>query len=263
MAATDPPDAIPGCFPVRMVLESTDRARSAAFYHALTGWEFDEVDADGAAVTICRRGGREVARICDAAADRWSAVFATADLDATRARAAAAGGTLTARPGWGAATWQLDHPAGMRLGLEPPARPARPEPELGGLALAELSSWDVEAAVGFCRDVLGLRALPLPDDATAFHVLLAGDHPVAGLLSMEGLYPPETEAHWLPYLGIDDCDLALVTAVELGARVRVAPLETVLGRYAVIEDPLGAAVGLIRPVTESAYRDALAAQRIA
>jgi uncharacterized protein len=250
-------DEAPSCYPARMVLETTARSRSTRFYQALMGWEIESVDVDEGRATLCRGDDREIARICDGPVDRWVTIFSKEDLVGTLARAREDDARLTAMPAWGGGALEVEHPTGTKFGIEDSSGSVAWRPTVGSLSLAELLIWETPAAIAFCADVLGLESRPLPEDPTEFHVLFADRHAVAGLWNMRTLYPSGTEPHWLPYVGIKDCDLATVTAVELGARVRVPPSDTVLGRFSVIEDPLGATFGLIRPISPETYEDAL------
>jgi predicted enzyme related to lactoylglutathione lyase len=54
-------------------------------------------------------------------------------------------------------------------------------------------------------------------------------------------------AHWLAYLTVDDVDAATEQAQELGANVVFSPEDIEgVGRFSVITDPTGAAIGLYR-----------------
>jgi hypothetical protein len=52
-------------------------------------------------------------------------------------------------------------------------------------------------------------------------------------------------AHWLPFFAVDDCDGTAAHAQALGALVKLPPTELPrMGRFAVLEDPQGAAFGV-------------------
>ena len=53
---------------------------------------------------------------------------------------------------------------------------------------------------------------------------------------------------WLPYVAVDDCDATARQAAALGGEVLAAPVDVPgVGRYAVLADPLGAAIAVITP----------------
>jgi len=53
---------------------------------------------------------------------------------------------------------------------------------------------------------------------------------------------------WTPYVCVDDADATVARAKELGAMVVVPPSDIPdVGRFAVIGDPQGAAIAVLRP----------------
>ena len=69
-----------------------------------------------------------------------------------------------------------------------------------------------------------------------------------GAGGMMPLPAPGMPTHWLAYVIVENADQSLAKAVELGAKV-LAPVMCIgeVGRVAVIQDPLGAAIGLHEP----------------
>lgn len=52
---------------------------------------------------------------------------------------------------------------------------------------------------------------------------------------------------WVPYVSVSDCDAILAKALLLGATQLLAPTEVPqVGRFAVLSDPLGAPIGVIK-----------------
>jgi predicted enzyme related to lactoylglutathione lyase len=59
--------------------------------------------------------------------------------------------------------------------------------------------------------------------------------------------PPEVPSYWLPYFAVDDAEASVGKARSLGATVIVPPMDIPnVGRFAVLQDPQGAAFALIR-----------------
>lgn len=54
-------------------------------------------------------------------------------------------------------------------------------------------------------------------------------------------------AHWLPYVQVDDVDVAAAKALELGATIMQEKTAGPAGHFTVIADPLGAPVALWQP----------------
>jgi predicted enzyme related to lactoylglutathione lyase len=73
-----------------------------------------------------------------------------------------------------------------------------------------------------------------------------------------GMYKPTPEMgdvppHWLAYFAVDDTDAKASKAKELGATIIVPPMDIPkVGRFAVIQDPQGAAFGIIKLVQSPA-----------
>jgi predicted enzyme related to lactoylglutathione lyase len=68
---------------------------------------------------------------------------------------------------------------------------------------------------------------------------------VGGVAGMVQKQKPEAPSQWIPYIVVENLDVAVTEAVALGATVRT-PVKSIgeFGRIAVILDPEGAAVGL-------------------
>ena len=61
---------------------------------------------------------------------------------------------------------------------------------------------------------------------------------------------------WLPYVRVTNVAETIEKAVQLGGKVLVAPKAEVLdGKVAVLEDPTGAAVGILSWVPETAGKE--------
>ena len=95
-------------------LQTTETAREREFYGAVFGWEFDDLDMGGAALTLCRRPGylggeagqpvpRDTVAIMLPGEDppspaRWTVGFWIADADGAAERAPLLGGSVVAPP---------------------------------------------------------------------------------------------------------------------------------------------------------------------
>jgi uncharacterized protein len=110
----------------------------------------------------------------------------------------------------------------------------------------DLGSPDVDASIAFYGDVFGWTASdPGPPEAGGYRFFLQDSKMVAGIgpLMNEG-QPPA----WLNYVTVADADAAAATARDAGATVWVGPMDVMdVGRFAIISDPTGAALGLWEP----------------
>ena len=58
---------------------------------------------------------------------------------------------------------------------------------------------------------------------------------------------PDAPSMWLPYVAVADCDATATRAKALGGKVLMEPSDIPnIGRYAIAEDPLGAAIAFIK-----------------
>jgi predicted enzyme related to lactoylglutathione lyase len=73
-----------------------------------------------------------------------------------------------------------------------------------------------------------------------------GDRPAGGMLQITPEMGP-IPSNWLVYFAVDDCDAKVKQATDLGATV-MKPAEDIpgIGRFAILTDPQGAALALIK-----------------
>ncbi|HEY0381017.1 MAG TPA: VOC family protein [Candidatus Elarobacter sp.] len=112
----------------------------------------------------------------------------------------------------------------------------------------EVLAPDPRAAVDFYRGVFGWEIAgpgPMPDGGEYFVARLDG-RDIAGIAAL-----PKTgiaEPAWTTYVCVDELETVARRAVDAGGRVIVAPLDVPpAGRLAVIEDSVGATIGLWQP----------------
>ena len=116
-----------------------------------------------------------------------------------------------------------------------------------GFIWHELMTTDTEGARKFYREVTGLTVAP-----GDYQMLMADEQPVGGMVGprAEGPVWPSggPEPHWISYIGVNDVDVAVQKAQELGGQVLLSPLEMPgVGKVAVLRDPQGAAFGIFDP----------------
>lgn len=116
-----------------------------------------------------------------------------------------------------------------------------PNPPAAGLfAWDELHSTDTAAAKHHYGELFGWTTTQAMEN---YEIFSAGETQVAGLYA-DGDTPG---SHWLTYLGVDDVDASTAKAQELGAGVIIGPEDIEgIGRFSVLTDPTGAAVGLYK-----------------
>jgi predicted enzyme related to lactoylglutathione lyase len=201
-------------------LPALDVARSAAFYETVFGWSVDLASGSFEAPGMIGQWTTERAPV----GDRGPVVWVCADhLQPTLGRAVAGGGQVRGRP-WldNGERWlvELDDPAGNRIGVVAPVRPARPQ--------TMIAVRDVEASSRWYQHLLGLQS---DHGGPHYERLLAG-----GDLVLQ-LHDRETEHHHgriggdgpvgngvLLWFGeVSDFDDVVARATELGAAVARPP----------------------------------------
>lgn len=119
------------------------------------------------------------------------------------------------------------------------------ETQTGTIVWADLSVAEAERVRDFYRAVVGWSSEAVTmggyDD---FNMLADGNRPVAGVCRARGVnaqLPPQ----WLIYVTVADLDRSLARCLELGGKLLDGPRSMGEKRFCVIQDPAGAAMGLI------------------
>jgi len=228
-------------------LLAEDADSAIDFYRDLFGWEITE-HTDRHWVVSHR--GRPIAGISRIRSDNpdvteafWMAGIAVADVDEAVGRALELGATVHVAPrdSAGYARYAIvSDPERIPVILLDPFR------ELGGVAgpgswaWAELWARDPDAEAEFYHQVIGYERDRIAVGGGSYEVLTSGGKNRAGLLKV----PSERiDPAWAPYLEVQDLQMTLSRAVELGGAVLVEPrqLQSV-GSIALIADPAGAAL---------------------
>ena len=249
-----------------------DPEAAVAFYHALFGWEFEDVMPAGSPgrYFVARLHGGDVAAVGSLpqgapAMAVWNTHIWVQSADETAARVVAAGGRTLTEPfdvmdsgrialcadADGAAfyVWQARKHRGAQIVNEP-----------GSLNFNGLDTRDVEAAKRFYGSVFGWRTMEiggaelwtLPGygdyleerdpglreriaqmGASGFEDVVASINPTPA-----GQH--DTRAQWSVTFATDDADGLAEKAVELGGRVVTPPLDAPWVRTTVVADPQGA-----------------------
>ena len=106
------------------------------------------------------------------------------------------------------------------------------------------------AALHFYEGVFGFGHDEMPMPQGTYYVLKRGDTRRAGIMKAMSAAQP---AMWMQYITVDDCDASLVRAQSLGATPFVPATDIPgIGRFAIFADPLGAVLGIIKPLPMSA-----------
>ena len=74
---------------------------------------------------------------------------------------------------------------------------------------------------------------------------------IAGAWEMSPMVPAEVPSYWQIYFTVDDVDDAFRRALAAGATEMLAPQEFPGGRFAIVGDPQGASIGLLKQTPRS------------
>lgn len=120
------------------------------------------------------------------------------------------------------------------------------EPLKGKFVWNDLITEDMAAAKSFYGGVFDWQFEDVPQrDGSDYVVARSGNVYVAGILSATAA-PDQEIARWLPYVSVNDVDMAVDRSIAAGATVAATARNVNLGRVAAIIDPEGAVIGLAR-----------------
>jgi predicted enzyme related to lactoylglutathione lyase len=121
-------------------------------------------------------------------------------------------------------------------------------PKTGSFSWNELVTSDSKASGNFYSQLFGWEIITFPNPSappgTPPYLLFKTAANPMGVGGMMQTPHPTMPTHWTPYVVVDNADVSLAKAVELGAQVcvPVMPIPNV-GRIACIIDPQGAVLG--------------------
>ncbi|MFD8525081.1 VOC family protein [Streptomyces capillispiralis] len=235
---------------------------TTAFYGGLFGWEFRPAGPDADGYGFFRLADRIVAGGMPTAPEQgppaWTVYFRSPDADATARAAEQARGSVPMSPadvtGQGRTAVLADQ-SGVPFGVREPhlLKGFEAAGEVGSLCWVELYTPDIARAAAFYHAVLGWEtsAVTFPDGVyTSVNPAGTGDDGMFGGLVPLADDPTEAVSgrpHWLPYIGVDDPDVVVARAVDLGGRVRMPATSLAgVGRLARLEDPYGARFAVLK-----------------
>ena len=240
-----------------MDLMTPDAAAAKRFYQALCGWDaVDNPTDQGGVYTQFTLRDQPVAGMGEMSDEMrasgmpatWNSYVTVQDLEATTARAAELGATVTMPPMQIMDVGRMSifaDPTGAHLSLWEPGTHIGcgivNEPV--SLTWNELWTIDAAAASAFYRDLFGWSIEVANEDG--YLLIENGGRANGGILEL-GPERSQMPLQWAAYLAVEDCDASIVAAAELGARVYMPPMDIPQGRFGVIGDPQGAAITLMR-----------------
>ena len=239
-------------------VSSTDLDRSIDFYTRLFGWDAQrDPRPEAGGYTLFTLRGKNVAAASPTPQEGmpsvWTTYLATDDVDATAAKAREAGGNVMMEPfdvldagrmtmiqdptGAVVGVWQAGRHHGSELANEP-----------GSFNWNELNTRDVAAASRFYEAVFGVEIDMQELAGTPYGVIKVDGRGVGGVRHLDA---PEEQvpAHWQTVFAVADCDAALAQVEELGGVQLTDAMEVPgIGRFALVQDPVGATFQVIAVV---------------
>ena len=267
-AATGRPDAASGGF-IWYELMTPDPIAAKAFYDPVVGWSISpEAVAPGLEYRMIRRsdGGNagglltlDAAMEANGARPCWLGYVAVGDVDATVARATAAGATVRMpawdQPGVGRLAMIAD-PQGAPLYLMDPL-PPEGDPDATSDAFSvdepqhirwnELSTSDPDAAIAFYTTLFGWEQQGEMDMGEMGKYRFI-QHDGVGIGAVMPKMPQMAVSMWSYYIGVGDIDRASRAITDGGGTILNGPMEIPGGEFALNAlDPQQAAFGLVGP----------------
>jgi hypothetical protein len=221
-----------------------------ALYATVLGWTYDEGDPAYGGYLTCRVDGKAAAGMAPQMdpndPPRWTTYFATDDAAAAARRITESGGTVLVQPmevgPMGTMVIALD-PQGNPFGLWQAGQHTGVEiyNEPGGLVWNEAAVENPDAARAFYGAVFGFR-FDAVDGADGYTTFATDAGPLGGL----GAAQPGHPTGWVTCFSVASADDAVAAVESAGGKVTMAAQDTPFGRFAVVEDPWGAAFSVMQ-----------------
>ncbi|MEA2452972.1 MAG: uncharacterized protein QOG04_1682 [Actinomycetota bacterium] len=237
-------------------LGTPDLAGAETFYEAIFGWQAEEMPAGGDfTYTMFSLKGKKVAAAYTQREDQkgrppmWTEHFTVESADKAAAKAQELGGKVTDEPVDVFDSGRMvliESPTGEFFGAWEPKTFIGAElvNEHGTLVWNELMTTDVERSKEFYTRFFGWTAQDYPemDGYVVFSVEGRGSNGMTKISEEMGDHP----SYWSTCFAVDDADATVKTATDNGGKVVFGPKTMEgIGRFAVIQDPQGAAFSIM------------------
>ncbi|UCD24814.1 MAG: VOC family protein, partial [Gemmatimonadota bacterium] len=150
--------------------------------------------------------------------------------------------------------WAAVLTAALAIGCAPAPRvvlpPISPTPtneyQIGKVVWHDLLTQDLDGVKRFYGELFGWQFQEDPEDAT-YTVVSHGGRPIGGIVYLDGNGDEVNRSQWVSYLSVADVDHAVRQVRDAGGTVHTEPVDLAeRGRLAVVSDPQGALVALVR-----------------
>lgn len=219
------------------------------FYTSVLGWTYEGGQPEYGGYFTAMKDGRAAAGLGPQMSPdqpaQWATYFAASDAAAAAEKVVAAGGTVVvpvaqvgpmgtmaiAQDPQGSpfGLWQAGDASGVQIFNEP-----------GSLVWNEAAVENPEAARAFYASVFGFEFDEIPG-ADGYATFRTDDRPLGGL----GGLAPGSPSGWTCCFAVESTDQAVERVEQAGGKVTTAATDTEYGRFAVLEDPWGAAFSVM------------------
>jgi uncharacterized protein len=243
--------------PVWVDLASSDPRKSRDFYSKVFGWKVEVTeDPQYGGYGLAKIDGRDVAgiggKMSPEMADAWTLYIGSADAAEAARKVETAGGKVVVPPfevGDQGRMSVFQDPAGAFIAVWEIAAMGGFQAEgANAYGWAELNARNVETALPFYRDVFGwtARSTEMGEGQPPYNEFQLDGESIAGAWEMNATVPAEVPSYWMVYFAVDDVDATYQTALGNGGTEMLPPQDFPGGRFAIINDPLGAMFGILR-----------------
>jgi predicted enzyme related to lactoylglutathione lyase len=243
---------LPGLF-VWFEHVSPDVKKAQAFYAEVFGWRVEPFPMGESKYDMIYTGDTMIGGYMPQTRGpaHWISYVSVEDVDAAAKTAAASGGKVIEPPfdippvG---RTAKIADPQGAELYLFKNREGDPPDGDApnGGFFWNELHTTDAKGALAFYAKVVGYGHTAKDMGPAGVYYVISGSGADRGGVSSH--LGPGVRPHWLPYVKVDDPDATIARAKKLGAKIAVE-LEDIpnVGRFAMLQDPTGAMLAVMKP----------------
>jgi uncharacterized protein len=228
---------------------SDDPKQAESFYTQLFGWGTEIFKAPGMDYAMIASGGQTHGGFSKAQEGapppHWLSHVAVESVDETIEEAKKAGGEVAAGP------FDMEDVGRMAILKDPQGAlvsvyqsHGEDSGGAGVFVWDELGTTDADGAQRFYEQVFGWTTKDQGEEYGGYRIFYRGEEQVGGLMKNPD---PSIPAAWTPYVGVEDTDATCKKATELGANAIVEPMDIPnIGRFAILQDPQGAVLGIIK-----------------
>ena len=241
---------------------SKDAPKAQAFYGELFGWKTKEIKAEANPYTMIAIGDDTIGGYWPQApagapqTATWISHLQVESAADSAAKAKSLGGQVLMEPmkvGDFGTFAVVKDPTGAVFSLWQPDQHkghADFEGKPGFWVWNELATSDPAKAVAFYKAIGGFEEEKMDMGEMGTYHLLNKDG--AGRAGVMKSMAPGAPSQWVPYVQVDDADKIAERARKLGGTVTVPPADIPgVGRFALLADPQGATIGILKPSPRS------------